>query len=82
MAFCASRAQFALGWLTGGNRRRFEAMVSGIGHPMGILASMPGEPVGWCACGPRSRYAVVVRGRSSLLKGLERKEDEAVWLLP
>jgi len=82
MAFCASRAQFALGWLTGGNRRRFEAMALGIGPPMGILASMSGEPVGWCACGPRSRYAVAEGGRSSLLQGLDRKEDEAVWLLP
>ena len=77
MAFCASRPQFALRWLTGGNRRRFEAMASGIGPPMGILASMSGGPVGWCACGPRSRYAVADGGRSSLLQGLERKEDEA-----
>jgi len=48
---------------------------------MGILASMSGEPVGWCACGPRSRYAVAVGGRSSLLQGLDRKEDDTVWLL-
>jgi len=82
MAFCASRAQFAVGWLTGGNRRRFEAMASGIGPPMGLLASMAGETVGWCACGPRSRYTVAVGGRSRLLQGLDRKEDEAVWLLP
>ena len=82
MAFCESRAQFAVGWLTGGNRRRFEAMASGTGQPMGILASMSGEPVGWYACGARSRYAVADGGRSSLLQGLERKEDEAAWLLP
>lgn len=82
MAFCESRAQFALGWLTGGNRRRFEAMASGSGPPMGIVASMSGTPVGWCACGPRSRYAVANGGRSSLLQGLERQEDESVWLLP
>jgi GNAT superfamily N-acetyltransferase len=82
MAFCTTSAQFTVGWVTGGNRRRFEAMASESGPPMGILASMSGEPVGWCACGPRSRYLAAMEGRSSLLKGLKREEDEAVWLLP
>jgi GNAT superfamily N-acetyltransferase len=49
---------------------------------MGILASISGKPVGWCACGPRSRYLAAVNGRSSPLKELDRAEDEAVWLLP
>jgi GNAT superfamily N-acetyltransferase len=49
---------------------------------MGILASMSGEPVGWCACGPRARYAVADGGRIVLLQGMQRNEDEAVWLLP
>jgi len=35
--------------------------------------------VGWCACGPRSRYAVAV-GRSPLIGG-PRAEDETVWLI-
>jgi len=82
MAFCTSRRQFAVGWLTGGNRRQFTAMATGAGPPMGILASMSGEPVGWCACGPRSRYAAAAAGRSNVLQGLERADDEAVWLLP
>lgn len=82
MAFCAGRPQFALGWLTGGNRRRFEAMAAGSGPPMGILASVSGEPVGWCACGPRSRYAVAESGRSELLQDRDRDEDESVWLVP
>ena len=82
MAFCTTSAQFAVGWVTGGNRRRFEATAAATGPPMGILASMSGKPVGWCACGPRSRYLPAVNGRSSLLKELDRAEDEAVWLLP
>ena len=49
---------------------------------MGILASISGEPVGWCAVGPRSRYVAAMEGRSDLLKGLDRQEDETVWLLP
>jgi len=81
-AFCASRGQFAAGWVTGGNRRRFETIAASGGTPMGILASMSGEPVGWAACGPRSRYAVADRGRSKLLRHRDRSEDEMVWLVP
>lgn len=81
-AFCSGSASFSLGWLTGGNRRRFEAMVGEDGPPMGILASRSGTPLGWCACGPRSRYAAAEGGRSRLLTGMDRTEDDAVWLLP
>jgi GNAT superfamily N-acetyltransferase len=49
--------------------------------PMGILASVAGQPVGWCACGPRSRYTTAIGGRSKMLRGRERAEDERVWLL-
>jgi GNAT superfamily N-acetyltransferase len=81
MAFCATRSQFAVGWLNGGNRRRFEAMAAASAAPMGILASMAGEPVGWCACGPRSRYVVATSGRSSMLPHRVPTEDESVWLV-
>ena len=82
MSFCESRSQFAVGWLNGGNRDRFEAMATAGGPPMGILASVAGEPVGWCACGPRSRYAVAVSGRSKILRNQVGTEDERVWLVP
>ena len=81
-SFCSSRSQFALGWMTGRNRTRFEAMAYAGGPPMGVLASMDGTPVGWAACGPRARYLVAVGGRSRLLDGLDRSEDESVWLVP
>ena len=81
-AFCTTRTQFATGWLTGRNRRRFETIAGAISAPMGILASSSGAPVGWCACGPRSRYAVADRGRSRLLRDRDRREDTEVWLLP
>ncbi len=29
MSFCTSRSHFAVGWFSGGNRRRFEAMATG-----------------------------------------------------
>ncbi len=82
MAFCATRTQFAVGWLNGGNRRRFEAMTAAGATPMGILASVAGEPIGWCACGPRSRYAIVTSERSKIMRNRARAEDESVWLLP
>ena len=43
---------------------------------------MAEEPVGWCACGPRSRYTAAIGGRSRLLAGRPRDEDDDVWLLP
>lgn len=82
MAFCVSGRRFAVGWLNGGNRRAFEALDQSSATPMGLLASVAGEPVGWCACGPRSRYTGAIGGRSSLLTTRARSEDESVWLLP
>jgi GNAT superfamily N-acetyltransferase len=82
MAFCVTRSRFAAGWFGGGNRRRFEAMARGSATPMGILASVAGEPVGWCACGPRSRYAAALGGRGAVVGGRARAEDQSVWLVP
>lgn len=79
MAFCEGRRRFALGWFTGDNRRRFEAMVNSEGAPMGVLASLSNKPVGWCACGPRSRYSVADRARHGLLRGSDPREDDVVW---
>ena len=82
MAFCVNGWQFAAGWYGGGNRRRFEAMTAGSETPMGALAMVDGQPVGWCACGPRSRYTAAIKGRSSLLAARPRNENESVWLVP
>ena len=82
MAFCLTRGRFATGWFGGGNRDRFAAMAEVSATPMGILASVAGQPVGWCACGPRSRYTAAISGRSKMMRGRERAEDESVWLLP
>jgi len=81
MSFCTSRAQFAAGWYGGGNRRRFEAMASG-DTPVGVIAFRNGTPVGWGACGPRSRYVGANPSRHPMLGGRSRAEDETVWLLP
>jgi GNAT superfamily N-acetyltransferase len=48
--------------------------------PAGLLAYDNGEPVGWCAVGPRSRYSRVLR--SPLWKERDAGEDDDVWLVP
>ena len=48
---------------------------------MGVLASVDGEPVGLCACGPRTRYLTAIAGRSGLLAQRPRSEDQPVWLV-
>jgi GNAT superfamily N-acetyltransferase len=82
MTFCVTRSQFAVGWLNGGNQRRFESIATTSPTPMGILASQDDEPVGWCACGPRSRYAAATSPRNKIMRNRVRAEDETVWLLP
>lgn len=79
MAFCRSGPAFAAGWYGGGNRRHFEAMAAR--GPMGVLAALNDEPVGWCACGPRARYRAAEQGRSRPLTLLPRGDDDRVWLV-
>jgi hypothetical protein len=81
MAFCSTSAQFALGWYGGGNRRRFDAMAVTEQDPLGIVALRDGDPVGWCACGPRARYTTALAGRSRHLTHRAREEDHDVWLI-
>jgi GNAT superfamily N-acetyltransferase len=81
-AFCTTRTRFALGWVHGGNQRRFAALAQASPAPMGVLASVSDEPVGWAACGPRARYTTAIDGRSALLRTRPRDEDDRVWLLP
>jgi len=80
-AFCTSSRQFAAGWFGDGNRRRFAELAAASGYPMGALALVDNAPVGWCACGPRSRYTAAINGRSRLLRARPREEDDLVWLI-
>ena len=57
-------------------------MAAASSTPMGILASQAAEPVGWCACGPRSRYVAATAPRNKIMRNRARDEDEIVWLLP
>ncbi|HEY5788843.1 MAG TPA: GNAT family N-acetyltransferase [Microlunatus sp.] len=81
MAFCTTRTQLALGWFGGGNRRRFAALTAAP-VPMGVLATVDDEPVGWAACGPRSRYLAATDPTNTLTAVMQRGEDGRVWLVP
>ncbi len=63
-----------------GNRERFCSMMATSKVPMGLLAYLKGEPVGWCAVGPRSRFARATK--TPTLKGVDHAEDDTVWFVP
>ena len=67
------------GW-GGANRATFEARAGAETLPLGLLAYADGTPVGWCATGPRARYARALR--SPVLRQRDPVEDEPVWLVP
>lgn len=64
-----------------GNRAAFAELVHDSSVPMGLLAyDDAGGVAGWCAAGPRSRYARAVKAPT--LKGRDADEDDDVWLVP
>jgi len=77
--FLLSGRELGAGW-GATNQARFAEFAAAAPEPMGVLAYRDGEPVGWCATGPRSRYARVLR--SPLMKGRDATEDDTVWLVP
>jgi GNAT superfamily N-acetyltransferase len=62
-----------------GNRAKFCQLVASSDLPVGLLAYQDGEPVGWCAVGPRERYARAIK--TSTYRGGEA-EDGDIWLVP
>jgi GNAT superfamily N-acetyltransferase len=62
-----------------GNRAKFIEMAASEEHPMGLIAYVEDAPVGWCAVGPRSRYARATKAPT--LRGREGSDDD-VWLVP
>lgn len=48
------------------------------GAEPGLLAYLDGEPAGWCAVGPRERYARMMSPRSRTFRPLD---DEPSWVI-
>jgi GNAT superfamily N-acetyltransferase len=79
MYFVVDPQEFKAGWHSGANRAR---LLDDAAHaaPIGLLAYSGGRAVGWCAAGPRSRYARAMR--SPLVKERDPAADDSVWFLP
>lgn len=63
-----------------GNRSKFEALARQSAEPLGLLAYEDGEPVAWCAVGPKERFARAVR--TPTLKGHVASVMEPTWFVP
>ncbi len=78
LGFCACmRWRLAAGDFhrsTAEGRRRALLDLVGDGVPVGVLAYVGGEPIGWCSVAPRPTYAALIRSRA--LPGTERA---GVW---
>jgi GNAT superfamily N-acetyltransferase len=80
-AFTVSRSEYQKGWRDGGNRARFEAAAAEPGPPIGLLAYRAGEPVGWCAVGPRDRYKAAIGARARIMRNRDPREDDRVFFV-
>lgn len=65
---------------TDGNWADFTAMAQASALPLGLIAYHDGQPRGWCAVGPRSRYSRVLK--TPTYHGRNPAEDEDIWLVP
>jgi GNAT superfamily N-acetyltransferase len=62
------------------NRRLFRDLAERSSTPVGLLAYADGEPVAWCAAGPRSRFVRALKVPS--FRGRDPVEDDTVWFVP
>jgi GNAT superfamily N-acetyltransferase len=62
------------------NKARFADLTAASATPMGVLAYRDGKPIGWCAAGPRERYARALAAPT--LAGHDPAEDSGAWLVP
>jgi GNAT superfamily N-acetyltransferase len=62
------------------NRAIFCELAQASSTPVGLLAREDGDPVGWCAAGPRRRYARAIKTPS--YGRPDPAEHDSVWLVP
>jgi len=62
-----------------GNRKLFIQTVDERESPIGVIAYLGDDPIGWCATGPRSRFRLAVK--TPTLKA-RSGDDDNVWLVP
>lgn len=64
----------------GGNWTDFRELAQTSAEPLGLIAVADGHAVGWCALGPRARFARAIKTPS--FQGRDPSEDESAWLIP
>jgi GNAT superfamily N-acetyltransferase len=62
------------------NAAKFKELAAISEQPLGVVAYLDGEAVGWAAVGPRSRYVRAVR--TPTMKSIDPSESDDVWLVP
>jgi GNAT superfamily N-acetyltransferase len=63
-----------------GNRQKFEALALESKEPLGLVAYLEGQPIAWCAVGPKERFARAVR--TPTLKVASAGPAEIAWFVP
>lgn len=63
-----------------GNRASFIGLMETSAEPLGLVAFLDDEPVGWCAAGPRRRFTRALA--TPTLRGRDANDDDKVWLVP
>ncbi len=58
---------------------RLHEQVTDDALPPGLLAYLDGEPVGWCAIEPRTRYPLILRSKIVTTSSTEAPDDDSVW---
>jgi GNAT superfamily N-acetyltransferase len=62
------------------NRQKFEALALESKEPLGLVAYRQGQPIAWCAVGPKERFARAVR--TPTLKAASAGPAEIAWFVP
>ena len=62
------------------NRQKFEALALESKEPLGLVAYRRGQPIAWCAVGPKERFARAVR--TPTLKAASAGPAEIAWFVP
>lgn len=63
-----------------GNAARLRALADSSREPLGLLAYHADRAIGWCAVGPRSRYARALK--TPTYKRVAGDQDANIWLVP
>lgn len=60
---------------------RLRSQVENDSPTPGLVACLDGEPVGWVAVEPRTRYPTALRGKVVSRGSVEKKSDASVWAI-